>query len=173
MDWLQLAFIAAMMCVFYALGRAIKSRFDRWFRLTISLPLLLLAMQPTFVAPFFIAALAYLWAGRIARLLAGSVTSFIYGHGSQSAGHIPNYKYAREKALDGEHEEAIKLCRWELDKQPDNYEGLILLATIYMETQRPNLALEQVELILRTPHLGDRQEQEALRAKAECLNALH
>lgn len=100
--------------------------------------------------------------------------SMIFGGvGTQSAGHIPDYKFAREKALEGEFKEAIKLCQWELSKQPDNYEGLLLLATIHMEMKNPKLALEQVELILKIPHLSEPQEREALHAKAECLNAIH
>ena len=117
-------------------------------------------------------ALVFLWRGNVAHLIGHRVARFFYGDGSQSAGHTPEYKFAREKALAGEFEEAIKLCHWELSKQPDNYEGLLLLATIYMERKQPKLALEQIELILKTPHLSDPQQREAMQAKSECLNAI-
>ncbi|MBI5775050.1 MAG: hypothetical protein HZA89_15090 [Verrucomicrobia bacterium] len=114
------------------------------------------------------------WIPNVAWLFSRPVDTLIFGGvGTQSAGHIPEYKYAREKALEGDFKEAIKMCQWELSKQPDNYEGLLLLATIHMEMKNPKLALAQVELILKIPHLSENQEREALHAKAECLNAIH
>jgi len=173
MSGLAIGFFIAMMVAFCALSLTLSSWIDRFFRIVISAPLLLMAMQTTLLAGFLILALALIWCGPIAHLLAGPITNFIYSRGSQSAGHIPNYKYAREKALDGDFKEAIKMCQWELSKQPDNYEGLLLLATVHMEMKQPKLALEQVAVILKIPHLSEQQEREALHAKAECLNALH
>lgn len=113
------------------------------------------------------------WIPNVAWFFSRPVDTLIFGGvATQSAGHIPEYKYAREKALEGDFKEAIKLCQWELSKQPDNYEGLLLLATIHMEMKNPKLALEQVELILKIPHLSENQEREARQAKAECLNAI-
>ena len=172
MSWLGISIYLALVIVFLLLMRTMEPGWERWFRFLISLPLLLFSMVPTIFAPFFIAALAFVWGGRISHLLSGPITNMIYGRGSQSAGHIPNFKYARDAALDGEFEEAIKLTKWELAKQPDNYEGLILMATIYMETDRPKLALEQLDRIIASPNTPSAQRQAASDARLECLNAI-
>ena len=158
--------------VFVALALTMPPGWGRWGRVVISLPLLALAMQPMVLAVFFIVALGYLWGGAIAHLVAGGITNSLYGRGSQSAGHTPDFKYARAAALDGDFKEAIKLAEWELSKQPDNYEGLVLMATIYMESSRPKLALEQLDRIVASPQATDEQRRLAAQARLECLSTI-
>ena len=167
MNSAQTAFIVVMMGVFCALARVVPARADRWIRLTISLPLLFSVLQPTILAGFFIAALAFIWCGPIAHLMTGPIMTALYGRGGQSAGPIPDFKFARAKIEDGKLQEAIKLAQWELTKNPTNYEGLILLAAIYQELKQPAKALAQVELIRQSADATDAQRDNARAAQTQ------
>ena len=172
------AAVAAMI----ALTQPLEVREGRWWRIAVSLPLIWLTAVPFFVGTSFISGVAlilslaflgFIWSGTLAHYVSGLLVKALQGDGSVSAGHIPDFQYARIKIKDGDLAEAVRLTLHELEKDPNNYEGLFLLAQLYFETRRPDDALKQIEMILQNPATTPEQWQRASTAKIECLNELN
>src|SRR5436309_11010407 len=123
-----------------ALSQPLEVREGRWWRIAVSLPLVWFTAVPFFVGTSFISGVAlilslaflgFIWSGTLAHFVSGSLVKALQGDGSLSAGHIPDFQYARAKINDGDLAEAIRLTLHELEKDPNNYEGLFLLAQLY------------------------------------------
>jgi uncharacterized membrane protein len=165
-----------------ALTRAPEVREGRKWRIAVSLPLVwVIAAQLFFglglvsgiAAILSLTLLGFIWSGTLAHFASDSLVTMLHGEANLSAGHSPDFRYARGKIEDGDLTEAIRLTLHELEKNPANFEGLYLLAQLYFETHRPDKALNQIENILQNPDTTPEQFRRATAAKVECLNELN
>ena len=172
----------AGLVVMIALTQTLDVREGRWWKIAVSLPLILLITAPfssglgllNGVALILsISFLGFIWSGTISCYASGLLLRILHGDANVSAGHIPDFQFARARIDDGDFEDAIKLTLHELEKNPNNYEGLMLLARLYFQMHRPDEALKQIEAILQNPDTTPEQIERATAAKIECLNELN
>jgi len=84
---------------------------------------------------------------------------------TQHSGAWPDFKGARSAASEGNLREAIRFTREELKKEPENYEGLMLLASLYVDEGSPEKAIESLGTILRCSNVTDEQRRSASEQK--------
>jgi hypothetical protein len=112
-------------------------------------------------------------ADKIAGFFADLFVGALFSEPRNTSGAWPDFRYARSAVRDGDLHGAIELTKGELEKEPENYEGLMLLASLYAETGKPARsigALEKIigalEKILSNPNATDEQKRVASAAKA-------
>lgn len=74
---------------------------------------------------------------------------------------------ARSHLEDQAYDQALKCLFEELDKDPDNYEGNMLLAKVYKETRQPDEALAALNRIIKNPDVMPGQVDWAKEAIAD------
>jgi tetratricopeptide (TPR) repeat protein len=98
--------------------------------------LLVLALLFVMVVPFLAAAIgiviAIIWAPNLAEFLARPLTSAIDG-GNQEPEAQPSYSIALARRKQGRYSEALEAVQEELEKFPNDFNGLMLLAEIQIE----------------------------------------
>jgi lipopolysaccharide biosynthesis regulator YciM len=106
-------------------------------------------------------------ADMIANKASKGLVGFLNSEPDETSGAWADFRAARSWAKDGEVKKAIALTKAELKKEPDNFEGLILLGSLYADSGSPKRALEATETLLRSrPSLTPEQKQAALEKKA-------
>ena len=135
----------------FALSHPEELRRGRWLKLAISLPVLLflgwmLGFQPTNELTAFGNATFYaggtvlfalIWMKNFTWFGAQTLHRLIHGSSSQGGGgFVPDYRGARSRVEDGDYDRAIEYVKFELAKEPGNFEGLWLLAAIYQEQKK-------------------------------------
>jgi len=157
---------------FIRLTFPVELRRGRWWKISVSLPLVWTvgrAFDPpssgvgALLAIACILALMIIWTPAIANF-----------SGLFFSSHRRDYKNAREKMDAGELEEALRLARSELarDWGHCDFEGLLLVSAILLRTGCPENALGQVERLLDSCVLSEEQRTQALALKTDCLKAL-
>lgn len=135
-------------------------RKGRWWKMLVSLPVLgamgwlFDQASPASVQPLVacVIAFALIWLNNFTWFGAEAMHLVVYGRRNQGGGgFVPDYRGARSRVEDGEYEQAIEYVKFELAKEPGNFEGLWLLAAIYQELRQPKQALEAVDRILACP----------------------
>ncbi len=135
-------------------------REGRWWKMLVSLPVLgamgwlFDQASPASVQPLVacVIAFALIWLNNFAWFGAEAMHLVVYGRRNQGGGgFVPDYRGARSRVEDGDYELAIEHVKFELAKEPGNFEGLWLLAAIYQELRQPKQALEAVDRILACP----------------------
>lgn len=84
----------------------------------------------------------------------GAQTFHLLIHGGPNrggGGFVPDYRGARSRVEEADYEMAIECVKFELAKEPGNFEGLWLLAAIYQEQKKLKEAGQQLDLILACP----------------------
>jgi hypothetical protein len=99
------------------------------------------------------------------------VARFIYGDANPSASYRTDYRIAKNHLRDREFELAIEATRVELEKDPKNYEGLMIAAAIYEHMKLPGNGINQLDIILNNPEASDAQKNVA-RTEKERLEQL-
>lgn len=89
--------------------------------------------------------MSLVWAPQIAGLIAKPITSAIDG-GDQELEPAPLYSIALSKRMNGRYEEALQEVRAQLERFPEDFEGLMLSAAIYAENLND---LPRAELIIQ------------------------
>jgi hypothetical protein len=102
----------------------------------------------------------------VANKASKGLVGFLNSEPDETSGAWADFRAARSWAKDGEIKKAIALTKAELKKEPDNFEGLILLGSLYADANSPKRALEATETLLRSPNLTPEQKQAALEKKA-------
>ncbi len=178
-------FITLGLCLalFIGLTHPLELRRGRWVKIGVSLIVVFLLttvvqqglnqIQVFFV--FVFVALCSLWKGNLAYFITQGVMIFLYGEWSTRAtgGFRPDYRAIRSRMEEGDLDEAIEQTKKELEKAPKDYEGLMLLATLYHEQQLPDEALVHLEVILHNPRATDEQKRNATLAKTQCYQLKH
>ena len=112
----------AGLVVMIALTQTLDVREGRWWKIAVSLPLILLITAPfssglgllNGVALILsISFLGFIWSGTISCYASGLLLRILHGDANVSAGHIPDFQFARARIDDGDFEDAIKLTRSE------------------------------------------------------------
>jgi hypothetical protein len=165
--------------VFWALTRPLELHEHRRLRISASMVLvfiLALSLQAglgihLFFNVFLFVFLCFLWAPVLAFHLSNGLCQMLFSGGSQvaSGGFRPDYREARSKIEDNQFDEAIKLTQAELEKDPSNYEGRVLLASLFHERKMPVEALIHLEAILNNPEATSEQRRNAQAGKNQCL----
>jgi len=102
----------------------------------------------------------------IAGIASKGVVGFLNSEPSESSGAWADFRAANSWAKDGGLKKAIALTKAELEKEPDNFEGLMLLGSLHADSGSPKRALEATETLLRSPNLTPEQKAAALEKKA-------
>src|SRR6185295_15505100 len=144
MTLIELAVFVAMMAGMFALTLPVELRKGRWLRLGISVPFAFLIARlaglkvgygeigsagPGVMGIFSGLVLAIIWRGHIAHLGATKTTGLMFGDGRAGGGFRTDYREAQARIDERDLNAAIKAVRTELAKEPEDFEGLMLLAT--------------------------------------------
>jgi hypothetical protein len=159
--------------VFLALSQPEEVRAGRWFKIAISVPLvwaMSLILQGglslgMIAFLFMLLTLGIVWCGNISHFLSVRIVHFLFDTNNPSMGFRPSFDYARTAIRDGELEEAVKLIKVELAKDPKNYEGRMLMTRVLDAMQVPAEAMAHLAVILENPEATDSQKQCALAEK--------
>ena len=179
-------FVGFGIVLMFALSHPEELRKGRWLKMVISMPVLIflalmLGFQPTNEFGAFgnatlyvggVVLFALIWMRNFTWFGAQAVHRLIHGSSSQGGGgFVPDYRGARSRVEDGDYELAIEYVKFELAKEPGNFEGLWLLAAIYQEQKKTKEAAQQLDLILAVPTSTPAQIA-AARAAQQQLRAL-
>lgn len=139
----------------------------RWLKVAASMPLVLIISWASTdlnrvnacVAAFSFGALGFIWKAPIAH--AGSLLFVRLLHGDMNrttTGFRAEFGAAKALRKHGDLDDAMRHTRAELEKDPFNYEGLLLLAQLQIDLDQPDRALQTVDLILeKTPLTEDQR----------------
>ncbi|MGZ8920106.1 MAG: tetratricopeptide repeat protein, partial [Limisphaerales bacterium] len=135
-------------------------REHRWLKMILSMPpVMVIASALAELSPinayfsaFSIALLAFIWRSPLAHFSSLGFMRLLNGDMNRPTGIRAELGAARSLRKHGELDDALRQTKLELDKEPYHYEGLLLLAQIYMDMDQPDRALKTLDLILaRTP----------------------
>ncbi len=165
------------MAGFLILSNPIELRSGRWLKIAISLPLVLgfiggmssgLNARGGLILISCIVALAFVWCANLSWFFAGSFANFFYSDISSPTGIRSDFRYAKIHRRDGELEQAVAAIEHELKKEPENFEGLILLAGVYNDMKQPEKAMAQLEIVSNAPGATEAQKEVARGENKRC-----
>ncbi len=156
-------FVGFGIVLMFAVSHPHELRKGRWVKMAISMPVLLflglmLDFQPdnresaignvVFYAGGVIV-FGLIWMRNFTWFGAQAFHRLIHGSpGQGGGGFVPDYRGARSRVEDGDYDQAIEYVKFELAKEPGNFEGLWLLAAIYQEQKKLKEAGQQLDLII-------------------------
>lgn len=163
----------------FALSHPGELRRGRWLQMAVSLPVLLALgwtfdqASPGLVIPMAACAIAFglIWMKNITWFGGQVFLRLTHGSGKAGGGFVPDYRAARSSVDDGDYDQAIEFAKFELAKEPGNFEGLWLLAAIYQEQKKVPEAMQQLVLIIACP-TSTPEQVAAARAAQQQLRAL-
>jgi len=94
---------------------------------------------------------------RFTKRSADAAVGFLNSEPGEHSGPWADFKSARSAMRDGELDEAERLTKGELEKEPENYEGLMLLASIYAQMGRYKQAVRTLDGLLKSSIITDGQ----------------
>jgi hypothetical protein len=172
--------------VFFLLTCPLEMRPRRWLRIGLSL------IPVTFLSLIFLGeglpdgwvggvalivwllinggVLCLIWLNPLSALAAHGVVKLLDPDFGPSRLTRPDFGLAQSHRRECEMKEAIAATRRELEKDPTNFEGLLLLAHLYQDVNSPRDALEQLEVILKNPQASDDQKKTANAEQAACMS---
>lgn len=169
-----------------ALSHPEELRRGRWLKMALSMPVLLflawlLTFKPTNDAAaignvtFYaggVVVFTLIWLSNFTWFGAQAFHRLTHGRpGQGGGGFVPDYRAARSRVEDGDYEQAIEYVKFELAKEPGNFEGLWLLAAIYQEQKKVPEARQQLDRILACA-TSTPEQIAAARAAQQQLHAL-
>ena len=101
----------------------------------------------------------------IAEFASNRFVGFLNSEPRESSGAWPNFSAARSWARDGELKKAIALTKAELEKEPENYEGLMLLGALHADMGSSELAVRAMDVLLQSSKLTPEQRKIATEKK--------
>jgi hypothetical protein len=174
--------VAVVVCVVTVLlgilaTHPLELREHRWLKIALSLPIVVLIAsvfdQITVVGGYFamfgIGVLGFIWKSPIAHLYAAGFCRLIYGDMNRNTGIRPNFHGPKALRSHGDLDDAIALTLAELEKDPHNYEGLLLLSELYEQSQGDRAAIPPLHSLLQKARLTNEQRA-FIRARIEKLN---
>jgi|SRR5581483_11714559 len=167
--WAKIAVVAVIEAILFFLTRPEELQNRRWTRLAISFFLVaagtMLGPLVTIVAMAF---MAFLWTDVLSHYAAGGIVNFLHRDISSETGIRADFRYARNHRRDGETDKAITAIERELEKEPTNYEGLMLLAEIYEDLNQPGEALKHLQIIMDNSGATEDQKNYAQWEQEKC-----
>lgn len=172
--------VGSGLLLMFALSHPGELRRGRWLKMAISLPVLLALgwlfdqASPGLVMPMAACVIAFglIWMKNFTWFGGQAFLRLTHGRPNQGGGgFVPDYRAARARIEDDDYEQAIQYAKFELAKEPGNFEGLWLLAAIYQEQKKTKEAAQQLDLILACP-TSTPEQVAAARAAQQQLRAL-
>jgi hypothetical protein len=152
-------------------------RDHRWLKIILSMPPVLIIASALFelspinayFSAFSIALLAFIWKSPLAHFSSLVFIRLLNGDMNRPTGIRAELGAARSFYKHGELDDALRHTKLELNKDPYHYEGLLLLAQIYIDLDQPDRALKTLDLILaKTPLTAEQRATiEATRLEVE------
>jgi hypothetical protein len=153
------------------LSQPVELRAKRGLKMAISLPLLaisVLIMQANARAHataigqvtsfvFFFAMAALIWTPNLAWFGGRIITGILHSSGG-GGGWVPDFYQVRRALEKGQVDEAQELLNEQLEKAPNNYEGLLLQAQIWLDKKQPPMAVKALEAIVASPSATEEQK---------------
>jgi hypothetical protein len=142
------------------LTHAEELREGRWLKLVVSIPPVLvissafheLSAINAYFGAFSFGILGFIWKSPIAHYGSLAFLRMLHGDMNRPTGIRAEFGAAKRLHIHGDLDDALKHTKQELEKEPCSYEGLLLLAQIYIDVDKPKCALETLDLLLaRTP----------------------
>lgn len=96
-------------------------------------------------------------ADKLAGRSADAIVGFLNSEPGKHSGALPDFRFARSFMRDGDLEEAASYTKGELEKDPENYEGLMLLASIYAQMGKHALAICTLDTLLKSSIITEGQ----------------
>ena len=140
-------------------------REHRWLKMLLSIPPVLVVASALselgpingFFSAFCIALLAFIWKSPLAHFSSLAFMRLLSGDMNRPTGIRAELGAARSFYKHGELDDALRHTKLELDKEPYHYEGLLLLAQIYIDMDQPERALKTLDRILAKTPLTEEQ----------------
>ena len=104
-------------------------------------------------------------ADRLAGLFANGLVNFLNSEPTRTSGFLPDYRPAKIAARDGDLSQAILFTEEQLEKNPNHYEGLMLLGSLCADAGQPDKAIQMMNRIIANPEATGKQKQTALETK--------
>ena len=128
----------------------------RWLKIAVSLPLVVLIASVFdemsgaggWFALWPVALLGFIWKSPLAHLASAGVSRLIYGDLNRSTGIRAEFGGPKALLQHGDLEDALRVTLQELEKEPRNYEGGLLLSEIHQAMDQPKLAAKALERLL-------------------------
>ncbi len=124
-----------------------------------SLPLLYLLSLWNVFSWIAIVILAFLWHSILSWHFARIFTASMFGTGRAGGSFRPEYHMVRHFLKIGDPVQAQRALNEELEKDPLNYEGLLLQAQLHLDLKKHALAVKDLEKILSNPVATDAQKE--------------
>ena len=144
-----------------------EAREGRWWKIVLSLPPVLVIASALhelsgingYFAAFSFGILGFIWKSPIAHYGSLAFLRLLNGDMNRPTGIRAEFGAARRLHLHGDLDDALKHTRQELEKEPYHYEGLLLLAQIYIDLDKPDRALATLDTLLAHTPLTAAQHQ--------------
>lgn len=104
---------------------------------------------------------AVVWASNLAWFGARFFNHLLHGSERAGGGFRPDFTLVRHHVKEDDLDEAYRHLKEELDKDPKNYEGLLLLAQIRLNQKRVKDAVAALEIIINNSEATDVQRETA------------
>lgn len=114
---------------------------------------------------FFMGVPALIWAPNLAWFGARLLSAVLHGSGRAGGGFRPEFGLVRFHLKEGNLDEAMRLLDEELDKDRNNFEGLLLLAQLHLYRKQPRKAIAALDAIITAPNTTDEQRALAVSEK--------
>ena len=101
-----------------------------------------------------------------------SAVSFLHSEPGERSGPWADFKYARIAKRDGEWAEAVRLTKIELEKEPENFEGLLLQASVYAHMGKHGQVVQTLDELLKVSTLTDDQVAAVKETRANYLEQM-
>ena len=122
---------------------------------------------------FLLAGVVFLWMPYYGRRLSAAFAKYIYSIPQKRGAFRPDYQEARSAAEIGDIQRAFELIRDELEKEPRNFEGLMLLASGLQSQKEPEKAMMAMKKILDNPDATPEQKRLAEVVYTDCIALQH
>ena len=139
----------------------------RWLKIVLSMPPVLaiasaihqLTEASGYFAAFCLGILGFIWKAPVAHFGSFIFMQLINGDFNRPSGIRAEFGAAKRLHFHGDLDDALRVTRQELEKDPFNYEGLLLLAQLYIDTDAPDRALQTIDLLVaNTPLTAEQNE---------------
>ena len=176
---------AAVACVVtVGLGLAMTQeeelREGRWWKVGLSMPPVLVIASAihemnainAYFGAFSFGTLGFIWKSPIAHYGSLAFLRMLNGDMNRPTGIRAEFGAAKAFHKHGELEEALKHTKRELEKEPHSYEGLLLLAQVYVDLDRPEMALKTLDTLLEHTQLTKEQRTAVTTTRKELEDSL-
>jgi hypothetical protein len=140
-------------------------RGGRWLKVVFSMPPVLVIASAlhqlnhanAYLSAFSFGVLGFIWKSPIAHYGSLAFIRMLHGDLNRPTGIRAEFGAAKALHKHGELDDALLHTKRELEKDPQNYEGLLLLAQIHIDLEKPERALETIDRLLADTPLTEEQ----------------